>query len=54
MGEGATLKTLKVGVLTYYFVIFLAENCIKMKEFEPQGRPWHPLGSANEHFKVDL
>ena len=39
--------TPKVGLLTYY----LAENCMKMKEFGPRGgvHPWRPsLGSANE------
>ena len=36
--------TPKVGVLTNYFAIFFAQNCIKMKEFGPQGdaRPWRP------------
>ena len=32
------------------FCNFLAENCMKMKEFGPQGggaRPWFPLRSAN-------
>ena len=32
--EGGVL-TPTVGVLTYYFAIFLAENCMKMKEFGP-------------------
>ena len=26
---------------------FVAENCMKMKEFGPRDRPWRPLGSAN-------
>ena len=32
------------------FQIF-AENCMKMKEFGPQGgaRPWSPLRSANDN-----
>ena len=30
------------------FQIF-AENCMKMKEFGPGGRPWRPLGSANDY-----
>ena len=36
--------TPKVGVLTYYFAFFFAENCMKMKEFGPQGGvPGAPL-----------
>ena len=47
--EGAPAP--KLGVLTYYFVIFFTENCVKMKEFRPGG--WGilgalPLVSANE------
>ena len=42
----------KVGVLTY----FLAQNCMKMKEFGPPragARPWRPLRSAtNIYFSV--
>ena len=36
--------TPNVGVLTYYFANFLAENCMKMKEFWPWGDacPWSP------------
>ena len=43
--------TPKVGVLTYYFAIFLAENCMKMKEFGPKGGrvPGGPLGSPNAY-----
>ena len=26
---------------------FFAKNCMKIKEFGPQGRPWLPLGSVN-------
>ena len=40
----------KVGVLTYYFANFFAENCMKMKMHE---NAWHPRGSANaEYFKI--
>ena len=37
--------TPKVGVLTYYFAIFFAKNCMKMKECGPQGArvPGAPL-----------
>ena len=37
----------KVGVLIYYFALFFAENCMKIKEFGPQvGRvPGAPLDS---------
>ena len=34
------------GCANLLFCNFLAENCIKMKEFGPRGRPWRPLRSA--------
>ena len=37
LGEGAPIP--KVGVLSD---IFAEKNCMKMKEFGPRGRPWHP------------
>ena len=39
------VPTSKVGVVTF----FVVENCMKMKEFGPQGsvHPWHPLRFAN-------
>ena len=36
------VPTPKLGILNYYFAIFFAENCMKMKEFGPRGRPWCP------------
>ena len=53
LGEGEGWRQLpKVGVLTY----FLAQNCMKMKEFGPPragARPWRPLRSAtNIYFSV--
>ena len=36
------------GCADLLFYNFFAENCMKMKEFEPRVTcPWHPLGSAN-------
>ena len=52
LGGRGGAPTPKVGVLTY----FLAQNCMKMKEFGPPGagaRPWCPLRSAtNIYFSV--
>ena len=49
--RGGGLPTPKVGVLTYDFTNFFAENCMKMKEFGPRSGggdvPGPPLGSAN-------
>ena len=34
---GGGVPTPKVGVLTFYFTNYFAENCMKMKEFGSQG-----------------
>ena len=41
------VPTPKVGVLTYYFAIFFAENCMKMKEFGPWGELRIPVTPLN-------
>ena len=38
-GGGATPEG---GAPTYYFAIFFAENCMKMKEFGPRGGSTRP------------
>ena len=48
--------TPNVAVLTYYFAIFFAENCMKMKEFGPRGcipgTPLDPPISTWVHKKI--